>query len=129
MSHSVGLTTDPLMIYNTEDLGTFIVDAAAGWQWKQSDLTQMRLIYNDDFFHDKVLIVGVLSLTSGSVQLGISKVTQTETTLYVDFKLTYPQFGTNDITSWHYLVEVSAIDAAGRTPASNLSPATGPPPA
>lgn len=127
MSYGVGLTTDPVIIYNTEDLCSFLLNAATGWQWKESDLAQMRLVYNDNFFHDKVLIAGVIGLTSGSIQLGVSEVTQTQTKLYVDFSLTYPQFGTSDMMSWHYFIEVSTLDAAGRTPSSNLPSSTGNP--
>ena len=122
LSHTLGVSTNPLMISNRETLVTFLERVKYGWQLKDSDIRNLLDVYNNDFFHKNVLIAGAIGLNSGSIQVGVRDVLQTDDQLSVLFNFTFPEIGTMDMMSWHYFVEIAASDAAGRTVAGSYMP-------
>ncbi len=119
---TVGISTNPIIISNVDQLTAHLSKAQNGWQFNDSDVENLLTVYNREYFHKNVLIAGAIGLNSGSIQVGIKDVIQTDEHLTVLFNFTFPETGTCDMMSWYYFVEVSAIYAAGRTAANSYMP-------
>jgi hypothetical protein len=119
---TAGVSTDPVLLRSGNELNEFLQEVMTGWQFAEEDMLLIKTVYNDDFFKDKVLIAGALGLNSGSIQVGIEKVIQTEDHLAVMFNFTFPETGTCDMMSWHYFVEVETDEAKGREVAQTYLP-------
>lgn len=117
-----GVSTDPLILLSSNDLAKFLEESRVGWQFSEEDERLLKTVYDEDFFQNKVLIAGALGLNSGSIQVGIEDVLQTEDHLAVLFNFTFPERGTTDMMSWHYFIEIEAGEAADREAAKSYMP-------
>ncbi|HHX19448.1 MAG TPA: hypothetical protein GX728_03305 [Clostridiaceae bacterium] len=119
---TVGISTNPVIISNVDQLTVHLSKAQNGWYFNDTDVDNLLDVYNREFFRKNVLIAGAVGLNSGSIQVDIKDVIQTDEHLTVLFNFTFPELGTCDMMSWYYFVEVSANDAAGRTAANSYLP-------
>jgi hypothetical protein len=122
-----GISTDPVIFSNGKQLLDYLDEARYGWQFSDDDIDQLLAAYDDDFFLKKVLIVGAIGLSSGSIKVGIEDIIQSDEQLNVLYRFQFPETGTCDMMSWHYFVEISADDASGRTVAKSYLPNIGTP--
>jgi hypothetical protein len=122
-----GISTDPVIFSNGKQLLDYLDEARYGWQFSDDDIDQLLAAYDDDFFLKKVLIVGAIGLSSGSIKVGIEDIIQSDEQLNVLYRFQFPETGTCDMMSWHYFVEISADDASGRTVAKSYLPNIGKP--
>lgn len=120
--YTVGISTNPVIISNVEQLTIHLSKAQNGWYLDDTDVDNLLDVYNREFFRKSVLIAGAIGLNSGSIQVDVKEVIQTDEHLTVLFNFTFPETGTCDMMSWYYFVEVSANDAAGRTAANSYLP-------
>ena len=117
-----GISTDPVIISNGKQLSDYLDEACYGWQFIDDDMDQLLEEYDDEFFLKKVLIVGAIGLSSGSIKVGIEDIVQSDKLLTVLYRFQFPETGTCDMMSWHYFVEISADAASGRTVAKSYLP-------
>ncbi len=127
LAPTLGISTNPVLLNNKDDLSSYLQKATCGWQFNEADVEKLLEVYNDGFFDKKVLIVGAIGLNSGSIQVDVKEVIQTDDELTVLFNFIVPDVGTADMMSWHYFVEIAASDADGRKLANFYLPNVGNP--
>ena len=82
-------------------MSDYLDEACYGWQFIDDDMDQLLEEYDDEFFLKKVLIVGAIGLSSGSIKVGIEDIVQSDKLLTVCiFQFRKP----DDMMSWHYFV-------------------------
>lgn len=119
---TVGISTNPVILHNGEELSDYLAEAQYGWQFSDEDMDELHADYDHEFFRESVLIVGAIGLNSGSIQVGIKDIIKDAERLTVLYDFVFPEVGTCDMMSWHYFIGISADDAAGRTIAESYLP-------
>lgn len=120
LGFGVGVTSEPTLIESIEKLQTFLDSAKHGWQWGSNSIDELLEDYNQAYFHGHVLICGAVSATSGSTQVVVNDVLQTEADLTIMIDMIFPNIGTADMMSWHYFVEIASEEVGERSLKINL---------